>query len=130
MLMMHMPASDPGADGIGNWPSEDLKAHLAFMKQVDQDLIASGELVDAKGLAWPSEAKIVRASRDGKAVVTDGPFAESKEFLIGYWVVDCETAERVCEIAAHISGAPGPGGAPLGIPLELRQVMSGPPEDL
>jgi hypothetical protein len=130
MLMMHMPATDSGGEGIHNWPPDDIKRHIAFMKQVDRDLVTSGELVDAQGLAWPSEARIVRASRDGQPVVTDGPFAESKEFLIGYWIVDCETIERVNQIAAHISAAPGPGGTPLEIPLELRQVMSGPPEDL
>jgi hypothetical protein len=130
MLMMHMPATDSGGEGIQHWPPEDIQRHIAFMKQVDRDLVASGELVDTQGLAWPSEARIVRASRDGQPVVTDGPFAESKEFLIGYWIVDCETVERVVDIATHISAAPGPGGVPLGIPLELRQVMSDPPEDM
>jgi hypothetical protein len=69
----------------------------------------------------------VRAGKDGKPV-TDGVFAEAKEFLAGYWIVDVESAERAYEIAAEASLAPGPGGAPLYISIEVRQVMSGPPD--
>ena len=59
---------------------------------------------------------------------TDGPFAESKEFLVGYWIVDVENAERAYAIAGKASTAPGPGGKPLGIKIEVRQVMSGAPD--
>jgi hypothetical protein len=62
--------------------------------------------------------------------VTDGPFAEAKEFLAGYWIVDVENQERAYEIAARASAAPGPGGAPLNMPIEVRQVMSAPPVDV
>jgi len=63
-------------------------------------------------------------------VVTDGPFAEAKEFLAGFWIVDVERVERVHAIAGRISAAPGKGGEPLNMPIEVRQVMSRPPEDL
>jgi hypothetical protein len=59
--------------------------------------------------------------------VTDGPFAESKEFLAGYWIVDVETPQRAHAIAARASAAPGPKGAPLNMAIEVRQVMTGPP---
>jgi hypothetical protein len=62
--------------------------------------------------------------------VTDGPFAEAKEFLAGFWIIDCESKDRAYEIAARVSAAPGKGGEPLNMPIEVRQVMSGPPEDL
>ena len=55
--------------------------------------------------------------------MTDGVFPESKEFLAGYWIVDVESAERAYEIAARISGAPGPGGSALSMPIEVRQIM-------
>jgi hypothetical protein len=61
--------------------------------------------------------------------VTDGVFPEAKEFLAGFWIVDVESAERAYEIAAKASLAPGPGGAPLFIPIEVRQVLSAPPRD-
>jgi hypothetical protein len=63
-------------------------------------------------------------------VVTEGPFPEAKEFLAGFWIVDCDTAERAVELAASISAAPGPGGRPLGMPIEVRPVMSAPPAEL
>lgn len=71
---------------------------------------------------------MVRAGANGEPV-TDGVFPETKEFLAGYWIVDVETPERAYAIAAKASAAPGVGGAPLNMPIEVRQVMSGPPED-
>ena len=71
----------------------------------------------------------MRARKDGSPEVTDGPFAEAKEFLAGYWIVDCETPQRAYEIAARASAAPGKGGAPLNMAIEVREVMSAPPVD-
>jgi hypothetical protein len=89
----------------------------------------SGEWVSGEGLADPKQAKIVRAGNDG-APITDGVFPESKEFLAGYWIVDVESSEQADKIAARASAAPGPGGAPMNMPIEVRQVMSGPPDEL
>ena len=82
----------------------------------------------AEGLAWPDQAKLVRAGPDGTPIA-DGVFPESKEFLIGYWIIDVESPERAYQVAAQASAAPGPGGAPLNMPIEVRQIMSGPPEE-
>src|SRR6202045_4354956 len=112
--------------GVPNWPGKDLQAHIAFMKNLNKDLRESGELVSAEGLSFPDQAKLVRAGKDG-APITDGVFPESKEFLAGYWIVDVESPERAYEIAARASAAPGPGGVPMNMPIEVRQVMSGPP---
>jgi hypothetical protein len=73
---------------------------------------------------------MVRARKGGGPAVTDGPFAEAKEFLAGYWIVDVETPEQAYDIAARASAAPGPGGTPMSIPIEVRQVMSAPPVDM
>jgi hypothetical protein len=127
ILMMHAPRGT-GEYQIGSWSPDDFKAHIAFMHRLNADLTASGELAGAEGLAPPAQARIVRAGKNGGApAVTDGPFAEAKEFLVGYWMVDVDGPERAYEIAARASAAPGPGGAPLGIPIEVRQVMEGPP---
>jgi hypothetical protein len=128
MLMMHAPRGT-GEYQISDWSPDDFKAHIAFMKQLNRDLTATGELVGAEGLAPPGQAKIVRADRSGAAAVTDGPFAESKEFLVGYWIVDVEDEQRAHAIAGRASTAPGPGGVPLGIPIEVRQVMSAPAQE-
>ena len=127
MLMMHAPRGT-GDYQINSWSPDDFKAHIAFMHDLNRELTANGELVGAEGLAPPGEAKLVRAGKNG-VPATDGPFAESKEFLVGYWLVDVDRAERAYEIAARASSAPGPGGAPLAMPIEVRQVMSAPPAD-
>ena len=127
ILMMNTMKA--GAEAFGSWPMKDIKAHIAFMIGLSKDLKESGELVAAEGLAFPAEAKLVHAGKDGTPI-TDGVFPESKEFLAGYWIVDVENAERAYAIAGKASTAPGPGGKPLGIKIEVRQVMSGPPDSL
>jgi hypothetical protein len=77
----------------------------------------------------PGNARLVRAGKNGKPEVTDGPFPESKEFLAGYWIVDVETPQRAHEIAARASAAPGKGGVPINMAIEVRQVMSAPPTE-
>jgi hypothetical protein len=129
MLMMHAPRGT-GAYQVSSWSPDDLKAHIGFMHQLNGELTKAGELVGAEGLAAPGEAKVVRAGKSGVPAVTDGPFPESKEFLAGYWIVEVDKPQRAYEIAAKASAAPGPGGKPLIIPIEVRQVMSAPPVDV
>jgi hypothetical protein len=126
MLMMNVPGGGPYQ--ISNWSQQDFQAHIAFMKDLNRQLSEAGELVGAEGLAGPDQAKLVRAGKDRRPV-TDGVFPESKEFLAGYWIVDVESPERAYEIAAQASAAPGPGGEPLNMAIEVRQVMSGPTDD-
>lgn len=126
MMMMHAPRGT-GDYAINNWSPEDFKAHIAFMHRFNKELTDAGEWVAAEGLAPPDAARLVRAGKDG-APATDGPFAESKEFLVGFWIVDVDSADRARALAAKASTAPGPGGVPLNMPIELRQVMSGPPD--
>jgi hypothetical protein len=83
----------------------------------------SGELVAIGPLEGPEEAKVVRAGKDG-VPVTDGVFPEAKEFLLGYWMVDVASPERAYEIAARLSGGPGPGGVPTNMPIEVRRIVS------
>ncbi len=115
--------------GVPAWPKKDFQAHIAFMRSLNREIRESGELVAAEGLAFPDQAKLVRAGEDGMPV-TDGVFPESKEFLAGYWIVDVDTPERAYVIAARASAAPGPGGTPLNMPIEVRPVMSGPPPEM
>ncbi|MDR0346533.1 MAG: YciI family protein [Nocardiopsaceae bacterium] len=114
---------------MSEWAPEDIRAHIAFQHELNADLMASGELVEAQGLAGPELAKIVTFSGEGVPVVTDGPFAESKEWLAGYRMVDVESEARAVEIAARASASPGPGGVPIRQPVEVRQVMGAPDPD-
>lgn len=127
MMMMHTPSNGPYQ--VASWPPQDLHAHIEFMKRFAGQLAAAGELVGAEGLAGPDQAKLVRAGKDGKPV-TDGVFPEAKEFLAGYWIVDVDDPERAYAIAAQASMAPGKGGAPMHLAIEVRQVMSAPPTDM
>jgi hypothetical protein len=116
-------------EDIWTWPKEDFDAHIAFLVGFNKKLTESGEMVAVVALTGPDKATIVRAGQS-RQVVTDGVFPESKEFLAGYWIVDVETAEQAYAIAERASAAPGRGGVPTNIPIEVRQIMSGPPIDL
>src|SRR5438309_10803031 len=125
ILMMNCPKD--GYEQFGAWPKKEVQAHIAFMHDLNKALRESGELVSAEGLASPQQAKMVRAGKDGTPI-TDGVFPEAKEFLAGYWIVDVATTERAYALAAQASAAPGPGGSPMNMPIEVRQVQSAPPE--
>lgn len=116
-----------GVPPINTWTPEEIKAHINFQIQLNQELTDNGEFVDAQGLAWPDQAKIVVSDGQGLPVITDGPFPESKEFLAGYRLVDVATLERAIEIAARASAAPGPNGMAIKQPIEVREVP-GPPD--
>ncbi len=125
ILMMHCPKT--GYQTFGAWPKKDIEAHIQFMHAFNKQLRESGEWVSGEGLADPREAKAVQAGKNG-VPVTDGVFPEAKEYLAGYWIVDVKSPERACALAAQASAAPGPGGAPMNMVLEVRQVLCAPPE--
>ena len=122
ILMMTGKKSD--FEGYSRWSKEDLQANVAFMRTFSKELKDSGVFVSTEGLGWPSEAKLVRAGKNGEPV-TDGVFPESKEFLAGYWIIDVERPEQAYKIAARVSQAPGGGGQPANMPIEVRPVLSG-----
>ena len=126
MLMMNSPRNC--SYQIADWPMADIQAHIAFMIGFAKKLGATGELLAAEGLNGPEHATLVRAGAEGQPI-TDGVFPETKEFLAGYWIVQVDSAERAYAIAAEASAAPGPGGAPLNMGIEVREVMSGPPPE-
>ena len=123
-----MSGTKAGVDTYRAWSKKDIDAHMAVLKNINNELTESGEFVATQPLAPPDEAKVVRAGKDG-APITDGVF-EAKEFLLGYWIVDVESPERADEIAARISAGPGPGGVPTNMPIEVRQIMSRKPDEL
>ena len=122
-----MTGTKAGVETYRAWSKKDIDAHMAVLATINQELAQSGEFVASQGLAAPHEAKLVRGVKDG-IPVTDGVFPESKEFLLGYWIVDVATLERAYEIAGRISAAPGPGAIPTNMPIEVRQFASHGPE--
>ncbi len=123
ILMMQFPLAEWKTSRLELWPPQDVKAHMEFLRQFNKELTEAGEFVRTEGLGGPEQMKIVRAKKDGKPAITDGPFPESKEVLAGYWIIDVESPQRAYEIAARASAAPGPGGKPLYMPIEVHPVM-------
>ena len=115
-----MTGTKAGVETYRAWSKKDVDAHMAVLGSINRELTESGEFVATQGLAAPHEAKLVRGE-NGSMPITDGVFPESKEFLLGYWIVDVATPERAYAIAGRISSAPGPGGAPTNMPIEVRQ---------
>ena len=114
-----MSGTKAGRDTYMAWSSEDKQKHMAVLHGIAKELTESGEFVDTNGLTGPEEARVVRGITKGLPV-TDGIFPESKEFLLGYWIIDVKSAERAYEIAGRISSGPGPGGVPTNMPIEVR----------
>jgi hypothetical protein len=125
MLLMNY-ADSPGVPPMAEWDPDDARARGEAMMALHRELTDRGELVGAERLTGPEQAKIVTDDGAGAPVVTDGPFAESKELLAGYWLVDVDSEERAIEIAARTSAAPGPGGKPMGKEIEVRALADGP----
>jgi hypothetical protein len=109
-----MSGTRAGVEAYHAWPKQDIEAHMAVLRRINQDLTESEEFVATQGLAEPKGAKVVRGEKNG-VPVTDGIFPESKEFLLGYWIVDVANAERAYAIAGRISAAS------LNMPIEVRQ---------
>jgi hypothetical protein len=98
MIMMFGDAAEMGEPQTPEW----IREMIADMIAIDRDLEAAGELVYNAGLADSSMARTMRYAGGGPVAVTDGPYAESKESLIGFWIVDVESDERLREIVGRI----------------------------
>ena len=115
-----------GCTPMNEWSPAEIKAHIDFQHTLNAELLESGELVDAQGLAGPDVAKFVVSDGVNPPRVMDGPYPESKELLAGYRLVDVDSLDRALELAARSSAAPGPGGVPIRQRIEVRQVLGAP----
>jgi hypothetical protein len=120
-----------GAPASGNdipmdqWTPDEVEAHIQFMSDVATRLEGTGEFVDEQALS--PDGVWVRSDGEGRAPVTDGPFAETKDLIAGWMIIDVDSHERAIEIAAELSAAPGAGGQPIHEWLELRPFLAAPP---
>ncbi len=115
-----------GCVPMNEWAPEDVRAHIDFQHLLNAELLDSGELVDAQGLAGPDVAKVVVSDGINPPRIIDGPYPESKELLAGYRLIDVDSLDRALDIAARSSAAPGPGGVALRQQIEVRQVLGAP----
>jgi hypothetical protein len=106
------------------WSPEDVAAMNEFLGKWNQELVESGEFVEAHGLAAPVHTRRIHGLRDGVPVVTDGPYPETQEVLAGYTIVECDSFDRATEIAARITTGPNPGSA-RDLYIDVRPVVDG-----
>lgn len=117
-LMAGKPTDQPA------WAADDIAAMHAFLAQWNNELVESGEFVDARGLAAPVHTRRIHGLENGVPVVTDGPYPETQEVLAGYTIVDCESFDRATEIAARITKGPNPGDV-SGAYVDVRPIIDG-----
>jgi hypothetical protein len=117
-LMAGKPTDKPA------WSAEDIAAMHAFMGSWNQELVESGEFVDARGLAAPVHTRRIQGLKNGVPVVTDGPYPETQEVLAGYTIVECESFDRATEIAARITKGPRPRDT-SGDYIDVRPILEG-----
>ncbi|MHB1137569.1 MAG: YciI family protein [Microthrixaceae bacterium] len=110
---------------MDRWTPEEVQAHFTFMSDFAERLEASGEFVDGQALA--PEGMWVRADGEGRPPVTDGPFAETKDLIAGWMIIDVDDQDRAIELAGELSCAPGAGGEPINEWLEVRPFLTAPP---
>jgi hypothetical protein len=109
-------------DSMDQWTSAEVDAHIKFMQDFAKRLEGTGEFVDGQALS--PEGTFVRYDGEGKPPVTDGPFAETKDLIAGWMVIDVDSQERALELAGELSAAPGQGGKPLYEWLEVRPFLN------
>ncbi len=110
---------------MDRWTPQEIDAHVQFMRDFANRLEESGEFVDAQALA--PEGTFVRYDGESRPPVTDGPFAETKDLIAGWMVIDVESWDRAMELAGQLSAAPGAGGEPIFEWLEVRPFLTEPP---
>jgi len=127
LLLKHYRGGKPATNDVpaDQWTADEWEAHIQFMRDFSDRLVETGEFVDANALA--EEGVWVRYDGEGRPPVTDGPFAETKDLIAGWMMIDVDSYDRALELAGQLSAAPAAGGRPLGEWLELRPVMSEPP---
>lgn len=107
---------------MDQWKPDEVDAHIQYMSDFAGRLESTGEFVDGQALA--PEGAFVRYDGDGRPPVTDGPFAETKDLIAGWMVIDVDSWDRAVELAGELSAAPGVGGEPLHEWLEVRPFLT------
>jgi hypothetical protein len=127
LLLKHYRGAPTPADCVpmSEWTPDEITAHIRYMRDFATRLEGTGEFVDGQALA--PEGTWVRYDGEGRPPVTDGPFAETKDLVAGWMMIDVDSYERALELAAELSAAPGAGGEPIHEWLELRPLMAEPP---
>jgi len=125
LLLKHYrggPAPAVGWVPMDQWTPKEVDAHMQYMHDFAARLEETGEFVDGQALA--PEGAFVRHDGGGRPPVTDGPFAETKDLIAGWMVIDVESWDRAVQLAGELSAAPGAGGEPIHEWLEVRPFLT------
>ncbi|MFI1912368.1 YciI family protein [Nocardia sp. NPDC020380] len=127
LLLKHYRGAPASVNDVpmDQWTPEEISAHVQYMQDFGARLEESGEFVEHRALA--PGGTFVRSDGEGRPPVTDGPFAETKDLIAGWTIIDVESYERALELAGELSAAPGAGGKPVQEWLEIRPFFSGLP---
>jgi hypothetical protein len=127
LLLKHYRGAPAAVNDVpmDRWTPEEISAHVRYMEDFASRLESAGEFVDGQALA--PEGAWVRYDGAGRPPVTDGPFAETKDLIAGWYVIDVDSYERAVELAGELSAAPGAGGKPIHEWLEVRPFYGAPP---
>lgn len=127
LLLKHYRGAPASVNDVpmDRWTPEEIEAHIKYMNDFAARLESTGEFVMHAALA--PEGAWVRSDDEGKPPVVDGPFAETKDLVAGWMVIDVDSYERAVELAGELSAAPGAGGRPIHEWLELRPFLTTPP---
>jgi hypothetical protein len=127
LLLKHYRGAPQAVNDVpmDRWTQDEIDAHVGYMQAFADRLEASGEFVDGQALA--PEGMWVQYGGEGKPPVTDGPFAETKDLIAGWMIIDVDSQERAVELAGELSAAPGKGGEPIHEWLEVRPFLAHPP---
>ena len=109
---------------MDQWTPQEVSAHMQYMQDFAARLEGTGEFVDAQALS--PQGTFVRYDGEGRPPVTDGPFAETKDLIAGWLIIDVESYQRAVEVAGEYSAAPGPHGEPICEWLEVRPFYGSP----
>ena len=123
LILKHYRGGRPPVNDVpmDQWTPGEVDDHMQFMKDFADKLTESGEFVD--GQAVSMDGFWVRYDGEGRPPVVDGPFAETKDLIAGWMVIDVDSQERAIELASELSAAPSAGGRPLGEWLEVRPFL-------
>jgi hypothetical protein len=127
LLLKHYRGAPDAVNNVpmDQWTPEEISDHVRYMEDFADRLKSTGEFVDGQALS--PEGTWVRSDGEGRPPVTDGPFAETKDLIAGWMMIDVETYERAVALAGELSAAPGAGGEPIHEWLELRPLLTEPP---
>ncbi|GAA1907810.1 hypothetical protein GCM10009716_17190 [Streptomyces sodiiphilus] len=134
--LMMVQAAQADYDAMGGrasghspaWNEKELRAMFAFMEELNDELTDSGELVDTRALVEPARTRLVDLGPDGRARIAEDPYGPTEVVMAGYWVLDCESPERVTEIAERVLRCPVPEGSPE-YPVVIRPIDTGRPDE-